>query len=139
MATSPNSDHKIAFVTDKETVSFIDVSGEEKKPIFIPIGSAITSYARRFTITAAQANYHGKDKAGFIYADTDSIHCDIPLSELKGVPIHNTAFCNWKIESQWDKAIFVRQKTYMEHQPCVIDQREAYDIKCAGMPDKCTE
>ncbi|MBO7732506.1 MAG: hypothetical protein J6S67_08130 [Methanobrevibacter sp.] len=139
MATSPNSDHKIAFVTDKETVSFIDVSGEEKKPIFIPIGSAITSYARRFTITAAQANYHGKDKAGFIYADTDSIHCDIPLSELKGVPIHNTAFCNWKIESQWDKAIFVRQKTYMEHQPCVIDQREAYDIKCAGMPDKCKE
>lgn len=139
MSTSPKSNYKIALVTDKETVEFIDVQAEEKTPVYIPIGSAITSYARRFTITAAQANYHGKDKAGFIYADTDSIHCDIPLSELKGVPIHNTAFCNWKIESQWDKAIFVRQKTYMEHQPCVIDQREAYDIKCAGMPDKCKE
>lgn len=139
MSTSPDSSHKVAFVTDKETVEFIDVSSAEKQPVFIPVGSAITSYARRFTIRAAQANYYGKDKAGFIYADTDSIHCDLSIQDLKGVPIHDTAFCHWKIETQWDKAIFVRQKTYMEHEPAIIDSKENYIVKCAGMPERCKD
>lgn len=139
MSTSPQSDHKIAIVSQQETVDFIDVTGQEKTPIYIPVGSAITSYAREFTIRAAQANYYGKDKAGFIYADTDSIHCDLSIQDLKGVPIHDTAFCNWKIETQWDKAIFVRQKTYMEHEPAVIDSKENYIVKCAGMPERCKD
>ena len=59
-----------------------------KKPGYIPVGSAITSYARNFTIRAAQMNYFGKDKPGFIYADTDSIHCNIAWHEVSGVKIH---------------------------------------------------
>lgn len=139
MSTSPDSSHKVAFVSDKETVEFMDISSADKRPVYIPVGSAITSYAREFTIRAAQANYYGKDKAGFIYADTDSIHCDLSIQDLKGVPIHDTAFCNWKIETQWDKAIFVRQKTYMEHEPAVIDGKENYIVKCAGMPERCKD
>ena len=137
MATSPISDHKLAVISEDNIVQFIDVIADEKTPLYIPIGSAITSYARYFTISAAQANYYGKDKDGFIYADTDSIHCNIPREDLKNVPIHNTAFCHWKIEEQWDKAIFVRQKTYIEHRPSIIDTPDDYIIKCAGMPDKC--
>lgn len=139
MATSPVSDHKLALIDDKNIVQFVDVIAEEKNPIYIPIGSAITSYARRFTINAAQANYYGKDKRGFIYADTDSIHCDLYREELKNVPIHNTAFCHWKIEEQWDKAIFVRQKTYIEHRPNLEEKAEDYVIKCAGMPEQCKQ
>lgn len=139
MATSPKSNHKIAFETDKGTVDFINVTGEDKDPIFIPIGSAITSYARRFTITAAQANYYGVDKRGFIYADTDSIHCDLSLDELKGVPVHETKFCHWKIESQWEVGLFVRQKTYIEYDSKDTKHKGGYDVKCAGMPENCKE
>ena len=141
----------MAIITKDETVAFVNIQSEEKDPVYIPIGSAITSYARRFTITAAQCNFYGKDKSGFIYADTDSIHCDLSKDKLKNVPIHDTAFCHWKIETEWDKAIFVRQKTYIEHDKAVnneenkegIDEEEfelnkkkkAYIVRCAGMPE----
>lgn len=137
MATSPISDHKLALISEDNIVQFVDIVADEKTPMYIPIGSAITSYARFFTISAAQANYHGKNKAGFIYADTDSIHCDLKREQLKNVPVHDTAFCHWKIEEQWDKAIFVRQKTYIEHRPNIIDSADDYIIKCAGMPENC--
>ena len=108
----------------------------------IATGSAITSYARNFTITAAQKNYYGVDKAGFIYADTDSIHCDLPADKIKGITVDPVKFCCWKLESSWDTAIFTRQKTYIEHitHNDLISVDEPYnDIKCAGMPQKCKD
>lgn len=140
MATSTDSSFKFAQLNDDLSLGFVDIIEHDKKPGYIPIGSAITSYARNFTIRAAQANYYGKDKAGFIYADTDSIHCDLPADKLKGIKVHPTNFCCWKLESSWDEAIFVRQKTYMEHvvaedlQPI---ETPYWSIKCAGMPDRC--
>lgn len=140
MATNPQSDFKVAYVKENGIIGFINVLDASKKGGYIPIGAAITSYARRFTITAAQRNYHGPDQPGFIYADTDSIHCDLAADQLVGVPVHPTDFCHWKIESGWDYGLFVRQKTYLEH---VIEADEKpiekpyYNIKCAGMPEKC--
>ena len=140
MGTSPDSSYKIAYLKDDGTIAFRDVRSYDKRPGYIPIGAAITSYARRFTITAAQKNYHGVDKPGFIYADTDSIHCDLPLDEVKGVNIHPKAFCCWAHESDWDHAIFARQKTYIEHMTHT-DEKELetpyYLIKAAGMPARC--
>lgn len=135
LATSTNSSFKIAYVKDNGVLGFTPVFEQDKEPGYIPCGSAITSYARNFTIRAAQKNYHGKDKPGFIYADTDSIHCDLSISDIKGVNIDDVNFCCWKHESSWDRAIFTRQKTYIEH----IQQGDSvyYDIKCAGMPDRC--
>ena len=48
----------------------------------------------------------------------------------------------WKIESEWDKAIFVRQKTYIEH--IIKEDKEEiehpyYNIKCAGMNQRCKD
>lgn len=141
MATDPINFYKYAYVNQDNIVKFVTVKDEDKKPVYIPIGSAITSYARNFTIRAAQANYYGKNKAGFIYADTDSIHCDLSAEQLKNVPVDDVAFCHWKLEGQWDKAIFVRQKTYIEH---IIKENlkpvdPYYSIKCAGMPDTCKD
>ena len=139
MALSPVKNFKVAFVNDA-IVHYADVINTDGKVMYIPVGSAITSYARRFTITAAQANYYGPDEPGFIYADTDSIHCDLPLTALKNVPVHDTDFCHWKIETVWDRAIFTRQKTYIEHQAgAAEDDPKSYDIKCAGMPDNCKD
>ena len=140
LATNDNSSFKLLIDKNEEEIGFIPIPQHDKPIVYIPAGSAVTSYARNFTIRAAQANYYGADKNGFIYADTDSIHCDIPIEELKGVKIDDKDFCCWKVESLWDEAIFARQKTYIEH---VIAEdlkpidNPYYSIKCAGMPDRC--
>ena len=109
--------------------------------------------ARNFTIRSAQMNYYGENsKYGFIYADTDSIHCALkPLQKnLNGIKVHPSKFCCWKLESNWDKGIFIRQKTYIEHvtheDGIPVKQLKNKDgspkkpynnIKCAGMPQAC--
>lgn len=140
LATSTRSSYKVAYVTDDgDRIAFYQVDANDKKAGFIACGSAVTSYARNFTIRAAQANYHGIDKPGFIYADTDSIHCDLPPNELKNIVIHQTDFCAWKIENEWNVAQYTRQKTYVEH--LTVEDGETlekpkYLIRCAGMPQK---
>lgn len=139
MASSQDSSFKWPYLKENGILGFHIQKEKDKIPGYIPIGSAITSYARCFTISAAQKNYYGKNKPGFIYADTDSIHCDIPLSDVKGVTINDTEFCCWKCEGEWDIAQFTRQKTYIEH-ICKEDGEDVtpyYSIKCAGMPEKC--
>ncbi len=135
MATNTNSSFKVAYLKEDNSVGFYTIPEHNKKAVYIPVGSAITSYARNFTIRAAQSNYYGVNKKGFIYADTDSIHCDIALDKIKNVNIHDTNFCCWKCEGEWDKGIFVRPKTYIEH--IVSEEKPYYNIKCAGMPDNC--
>lgn len=142
MASNTNSSFKYAYVKEDKTIGFVTIEEEEKKPGYIPVGSAITSYARNFTIRAAQANYYGVSKRGFIYADTDSIHCDLEPDAIKGITVHPTNFCCWKLESQWDVGIFTRQKTYIEHithEDMKPISNPYYNVKCAGMPDKCKE
>lgn len=142
MAAGKNSSYKVAFPDDTGTMRYLIVRDNQKEPGYIAVGAAITSYARRFTITAAQQNYHGPDKPGFIYADTDSIHCDLPPDKIKGITVHPKNFCCWKIESNWDVGFFVRQKTYIEHvttEDGVPVDVPYYNIKCAGMPKRCKD
>jgi hypothetical protein len=144
MASSTDSSFKIAYVKEDKSIGFMQVVEHEKKPGYIAIGSAITSYSRNFTIRAAQKNYYGANKRGFIYADTDSIHCDLLPDEIKGIDIDDKEFCCWKLESCWDKGIFTRQKTYIEHVThenlVPLEESKQYNnIKCAGMPKKCKD
>ena len=142
MASSKNSSFKVAYVKEDKSLGFYEVVANDKKPGYIPVGAAITSYARNFTIRAAQKNYHGVNERGFIYADTDSIHCDLAPDEIVGIIEHPKDFCCWKLESCWDVGMFTRQKTYIEH--IVAENKEPienpyYNVKCAGMPDKCKD
>lgn len=142
MASNDNSSFKYAYMKEDESVGFVAVEAHNKQAGYIAVGSAITSYARNFTIRAAQKNYHGVSNPGFIYADTDSIHCDLSPEQIQGVPVDPVKFCHWKLESSWDKAIFVRQKTYIEH--VVAENLEPTDnqywnVKCAGMPDRAKQ
>lgn len=129
MATSVDSSFKMCYLKDG-ALAFNTIKSFEKKPGYIPIGSAITSYARCFTIRAAQQNYHGAGKPGFRYADTDSLHMDVSPEDVNGVTIDDKAFGCWKLENKWDIGYFVRAKTYIE-----ISNGE-YDIKCAGLPKR---
>ena len=135
MATSTDSSFKIPYLGDDNVVHFKTCFGDDKRPGYIPIGSAITSYARNFTIRAAQKNYKY-----FCYADTDSIHCECNVDKIVGVEIHDTNLCCWKAESYWDEAMFTRQKTYIEHvthENGVKIDNPYYNVKAAGMGKKC--
>lgn len=141
MAASTNSSFKVIKDHGDGTFRYETVIEHAKEPGYIPVGSAITSYARCFTITAAQQNYYGVDNPGFIYADTDSIHCDLQPDEILGIKVHDKDFCCWKLESCWDIGWFARQKTYIEHVVKEdMEECEPYwNIKCAGMPSYCKD
>lgn len=142
MAANTDSSFKYAYIKENGAVGYEEIEEHNKKPGYIPVGSAITSYARNFTIRAAQANYYGVDKPGFIYADTDSIHCDLSPEQMKGIRVDDKAFCCWKLETCWDEAVFVRQKTYIEHvthENLEPVDKPYWNVKCAGMPDVCKD
>lgn len=133
MGTNPDSSYKVAYLDECGNVKFKSIAEKEKTPIYIPVASAITAYSRRFTIEAAQANFYGIDKPGFIYADTDSIHADLAPEQMRGMKMDPAAFQCWDHESSWSNGIFHRQKTYIEK------VNETYIVKCAGLPDRCKD
>lgn len=143
-ASSDDSSFKVAFLKPNGVIGYKNIEAHEKNVGYIPIGSAITSYARNFTIRTAQKNFHGVGTRGFKYADTDSIHCDLTVDELIDVPLHKTEFCHWSLECGWEHAIFTRQKTYIEYVTHKMNdelgltpvKEPFYDVKCAGMSEK---
>lgn len=135
-AASKDSSYKLAYVDEDHVVRFRPIEEYKKEPGYIAVGAAVTSYARNTTIRLAQKNYKH-----FLYADTDSIHCSCNEEDLIDVPIDPKEFCYWKVESKWDFAMFVRQKTYVER---VIEDDTGpvdpvYNLKCAGMPENCKD
>lgn len=125
-ALNPNVQSKLPVYSDG-MIKYCLGEKETREPIYIPVGTFITSYARYKTISSAQKVY---DR--FLYADTDSLHLtgtEIP-PELEVDPVKLGA---WKHESTFTRARFVRQKTYIEE----IDGR--LSITCAGMPSRCYE
>ena len=134
-ATSVDASIKVPFLDEDGIVHFYNLEEENVgKAGYIPIGTAITSYARNFTIRAAQANYDN-----FIYADTDSIHCNCSPDDIIGCPEDPVKFNCWKYEACWIEGIFVRPKTYIEfvsHENREPVDKPYYNVKCAGMPDR---
>lgn len=123
-ALNPNVQSKIPWY-DNGVVKYKLGEKESRDPIYIPVGTFITAWARYKTISSAQKVY---DR--FVYADTDSLHLigtDIP-DMLEVDPVKLGA---WKHESTFTRARFIRQKSYIEE----IDGE--LNITCAGMPDRC--
>lgn len=125
-ALNPNVQSKIPYY-DEGVIRYTLGEQETRDPIYIPVGTFITAWARHTTISAAQKVY---DR--FLYADTDSLH--LVGTELpEGLNIDDTALGAWAHESTFTRARFLRQKTYVEE----IDGK--IHITCAGMPSKCYE
>lgn len=110
---------------------------EIREPIYIPVASFITSYARKKTIETSQKikqysiNKYGKDL--YVYSDTDSIHCLFPDdSELKDIiDIDDYKLGAWKLESTFIKGKYIRQKCYIE-----LDFNNKLNVTVAGLPKK---
>ena len=124
-ATNPIAQSKIPYLGSDGIIHYKLTEPEERKPVYIPMGSFITAWARYKTITSAQKLY---DR--FVYADTDSLHLigkELP-SELEISP---TKLGAWKHESTFKRARFLRQKSYIEE----IEGK--LKITCAGLPADC--
>lgn len=104
------------------SINYEDLPEDERKPVYLPVGVFITSYARYKTVTSAQSVY---DR--FLYADTDSLH--ILGTEVPDcLDVDDTELGCWKLESTFEEAKFLRAKCYVEK----ID--ENLTVHVAGMP-----
>ena len=106
-------------------IRFETKKGDDAEIIYTAVATFTTAYARKQIITAAQIAHQ---KGRFVYCDTDSLHlvgCDI-LSEIWR---DDFALGAYKLEEKFDKAKYLRQKTYIH------ETDKKLTIKCAGMPD----
>lgn len=123
--TNPNATCKVPYLEEGEGIKFYTGEEKTKDPVYLPMASFITAYARKKTITTAQSLY---DR--FIYSDTDSIH--IEGTEIpEGLEVDDFKLGAWALESKFTKAKFLRQKCYVEE----IDGK--LEVTVAGMPPQC--
>lgn len=95
---------------------------EKKNPVYIPVGAAITAFARCDLVRSSQANWDN-----FLYCDTDSMHL---LDEPVGIPITDHDICTWGYEGDtFHRCKYIRQKTYMEEY-----EDGSKTVRCAGLP-----
>lgn len=76
--------------------------------MYVPVASAMTSYARCEIIRKAQENL-----SRFLYSDTDSLH--LKGTEYAGFNISDE-LGDFKVESEFMSAKFLKQKAYIERQ-----------------------
>ena len=147
--TSPNSRKKFPYL-DNDVVKYGLHELEMRDPVYVPMASFITSYARKKTILTSQSirdysmKKYGKDY--YIYSDTDSIHCLLDVEEIeKGVykltekdkelesliDIDDYKLGAWKIESRYIKGSYIRQKCYIE-----LGYDDKLNVVVAGLPKK---
>lgn len=127
-ATNPVVKSKIPIGFDDDgKVAYKVTEPEERKPVYLPVGSFVTAWARDYIIRAAQKNY---DR--FIYCDTDSLHLRGTEDGI-GIEIDSYKIGAFKLEKTFTKAKYLRAKTYLHE----IDGKRK--VTCAGMPDRTKE
>lgn len=121
---NPKGKSKVPYFDhEKNKVCYSMGPEEDRKGGYLPVACFITAWCRDNIIRSAE-------KCGdrFIYADTDSLH--ILGTEPPEIDIDNKRLGAFKLEETFDRAKFIRQKTYME------SVNGKLDIKCAGMPQR---
>lgn len=123
LAQKINAVNRVPYLGEDGELKFREAGTSEREPVYLPGGIFITAYARGKTIrTACEFGER------FCYADTDSIHAigeDIP----EDVEVHPKKLGAWKLEATFERARFVRAKTYAE----TVGGVDEYT--CAGMSD----
>ena len=106
-------------------IKYRDHQQEQREPVYIPIATFVTSYARRETLQGASENM---DR--FLYADTDSLHL-IGTDPPKGIEVDDNELGKWKHENNFTRAKFIRAKSYVE------EINGKLYVTCSGMPKSC--
>ena len=133
-AAKPDGRSKIPYLDENGVVKFKFSEREERKKVYIPVGTFVTAYARDKTIRAAQNNFNR-----YLYSDTDSLH--LSGYDLPELEIDDYKLGAWKLEGIFDEAKYLRSKLYMEHIRDPQDKAgtEKWKITGAGMNDKTKE
>jgi len=134
---NPDVRSKYPYLNEDGIVKYSLYPPETRKPIYIPVASFITSYARYKTITTSQIikdysiQKYGEDL--YVYSDTDSIHCLFPDdTELKNIiEIDDYKLGAWKLESTFKRGKYIRQKCYVE-----LGFDDKMNVTIAGLPKK---
>ena len=127
---------KIPVLDHDGIIRFINSEEETRDTLYVAVASFITAYGRNKTIRTSQMikdytlNKYGEDR--YYYSDTDSIHCtlsDQDLEDLKDI-IHIDDFKlgYWAKEADFDRAIYIRQKCYVE------EIKGKLEVTVAGLP-----
>jgi hypothetical protein len=126
---SPFIDHtgKLRFVTE-------DV--EDRETCYVACAAYVTAYGRKRTIETSQIikdytkKKYGEDR--YFYSDTDSIHANLSdedLEELKDIiKVDDYKLGYWAKEAEFQRAIYIRQKCYVE------EINGKLDVTVAGLP-----
>ena len=134
---NPDVRGKYPELDENGVISYKMYPAEVRKPIYIPVATFITSYARKKTITTSQAikDYSTKKYRTdlYVYSDTDSIHClfedDTELKDI--IEIDNYKLGAWKLESTFVRGKYIRQKCYIE-----LGYDDKMNVTIAGLPKK---
>ena len=139
-ASSTDNLNKVPYIDERGLINFVVIQDEDRKPVYTPLACFVTAYARDVMIRSAQACY---DR--FAYCDTDSLH--ILGYEIPNIDIDHKRLGAWKCEGVFNKAKYVRAKTYIEdfltidgkpiETPIDINQCNGthMEVKCCGMPE----
>jgi hypothetical protein len=127
---------KAPYLDEEGRLGYYNLPEEQKKGLYIPVATFITSEARFKTVTTCQAvrdyslKKYGVDK--FIYADTDScksLLTDQDLEELKDtIEIDDYKLGAWALEEHFDRFLGIRQKCYITE----VDGK--VHVTVAGLP-----
>ena len=130
---------KMPFIAEDGIVKYAIGDREERKPIYIPVASFITAYARKYIIESSQAirdyslKKYGYD--AYVYSDTDSIHCLLKPEDVeelsKVIEIDDYKLGAWKLESEFVRGKYLHQKCYIEQ-----DYEGYINVTVAGLPKK---
>lgn len=109
-------------VLDHGIIKFRLLPEETRETVSVAVASFITAYGRNKTIRTSQMirDYtlikYGEDR--YFYSDTDSIHANLTdedLNELKDIIyIDDYKLGYWAKEAEFTRAIYIRQKCYVE-------------------------
>ena len=133
---SGNARQKAPVLDHDGIVRYTLLPEETRETLYVACAAYITSYGRSKTIRTSQAirdyttEKYGQDR--YYYSDTDSIHASLTkedLEELKDIiHIDDYKLGYWAKEAEFTKAIYIRQKCYVEE----IDGK--VEATVAGLP-----
>lgn len=137
---NPNTGTKIPMFVDGQVAYKIELAQEgDRKPVYIPVASFITSYARAFIIRSSQMvrdwSIEHKGFDAYVYSDTDSMKVLLDKSDLEAlssvIPVDDYELGKWAWEESWVAWKGIRQKCYIEE-----FEDGSISATIAGMPKR---
>lgn len=135
-ALSGTARQKAPILDHDGVLRFVLLPEEKRETVYVAVAAFITAYGRNKTIRTSQMirdytiKKYGEDR--YYYSDTDSIHAGITdedLEELKDIIyVDDFKLGYWAKEAEFTKAIYIRQKCYVEE----IDGK--VEATVAGLP-----